>query len=150
KQIGDYYAACMDESAIDKKGLSPLEPTLKRIRDLKDKTEIGAELAHLHRNGMAGMFDFSSGQDFKNSNEVIAQLDQGGLGLPDRDYYLKEDANSKEIREKYLIHVQRIFELAGEKPDQAKASAATVMRIETALAKGSLDNVSRRDPEKVY
>src|SRR5262249_47700889 len=77
-------------------------------------------------------------------------LDQGGLGLPDRDYYLKDDPKSVELRQKYLAHVQRMFELAGEPPDKAKADAQTVMRMETALAKGSLDRVSRRDPEKVY
>ena len=81
---------------------------------------------------------------------MIAQFDQGGLGLPDRDYYLKEDAKSVELRQKYVAHVQRMLELAGEKPEQAKAGAAAVMQIETALAKGSLDLVSRRDPEKVY
>jgi len=150
QKIGDYYAACMDEKAIDAKGLSPLEPELTRIRDLKDKPQLADEIARLHRSGIAALFEFSSGQDAKDSTAVIAQADQGGIGLPDRDYYLKDDAKSVELRQKYVTHVQRMFELAGEKPDRAKADAAVVMRIETALAKGSLDNVSRRDPEKVY
>ncbi len=150
QKIGDYYAACMDLPAIDRKGLSPLQSELDRIRDLKDKSQLAAEVAHLHRSGMSTLFDFGSGQDFKNSSEVIAQADQGGLGLPDRDYYLKTDAKSVEIRDKYLAHLQRMLELAGEPAARAKADAQTVMRIETDLAKGSLDRVSRRDPEKVY
>jgi putative endopeptidase len=150
QKIGDYYAACMDVPSIDARGLAPLEPELARIRRLKDKTELAAEIAHLHGNGVSALFEFGSGQDFKNSSEVIAQADQGGLGLPDRDYYLKDDSKSAELRQKYVAHVQRMFELAGEKPEQAKADAATVMQIETALAKNSLDRVSRRDPEKIY
>ena len=150
QKIGDYYAACMDERAIDAKGLAPLQPELDRVRNLKDKSQIASELAHLHRSGRSGLFEFGSGQDFKNSNEVIAQADQGGLGLPDRDYYLKDDQPSKDIRQKYLAHVQRMLELAGEPSAQAKTDADTVMRIETELAKGSLDRVSRRDPAKVY
>jgi len=150
QKIGDYYAACMDTKAIDAKGLTPLQPEFDRIRGLKDKSDLAAEIAHLHRGGMSALFEFGSGQDFKNSSQVIAQADQGGLGLPDRDYYLKDDQKSAELRQQYLAHVQRMFELAGEPADQAKADAQTVMRMETDLAKASLDRVSRRDPEKVY
>jgi putative endopeptidase len=150
RQIGDFYAACMDEKEVDAKGLAPLEPVLARIRALTEKTQLSGELARLHMAGVDVMFQFSSGQDFKDSTAVVAQADQGGLGLPDRDYYLKADAKSVELRQKYLEHVQRMFVLAGEKPEKAKADAATVMKIETDLAKGSLDNVSRRDPEKIY
>jgi putative endopeptidase len=150
QKIGDYYAACMDEKTIDAKGLTPLKPELDRIKNIAQKSQIAAVIAHLHRVGIQPLFGFSSGQDFKDSNSVIAQLDQGGLGLPDRDYYLKDDAKSKGIREKYLTHVQRMFELAGENAATAKAYAQVVMRMETDLAKGSLDRVSRRDPEKVY
>jgi putative endopeptidase len=150
QKIGDYFAACMDEATIEAKGLAPIQAELDRIRDLKDKSQLAAEVAHLQRSGIAALFDFGSGQDFKDSNSVIAQADQGGIGLPDRDYYLKDDARMKEIREKYVAHVQRMFELAGEPPARAKADAGTIMRLETDLAKGSLDRVSRRDPEKVY
>jgi len=150
QKIGDYYAACMDEKAIDAKGLAPLRPELDRIAGLKDKAQLPAEIAHLHGIGIPSLFDFSSGQDFKDSTQVVAELDQAGLGLPDRDYYFNTDAKSVELRQKYLAHVQRMFELAGEKPEDAKAHAQTVMRLETALAKGSLDRVSRRDPEKIY
>jgi endothelin-converting enzyme/putative endopeptidase len=148
--IGDYYAACMNVPGIDARGLQSIQPELDRIRDLKDKGQLAAEVAHLQQRGINSMFEFGSGQDFKDSNEVIAQADQGGIGLPDRDYYLKDDSGMKSIREKYLAHVERIFALAGESPAQAKSDAETVLRIETDLAKGSLDRVSRRDPEKVY
>ena len=150
RQVGDYYAACMDTKTIDAKGLAPLEPVLNRIRAIHDKAQLADEIARLHRIGVSAIFEFGSGQDFKDSTAVIAQADQGGLGLPDRDYYLKDDAKSVELRQQYVAHVQRMFELAGEKPDAAKAHAATVMKMETDLAKGSLDNVSRRDPEKQY
>jgi endothelin-converting enzyme/putative endopeptidase len=150
QKIGDYYAACMDEKAIDAKGLAPLQPELDRIRALKDKSGLAQEMARLHRNGVDALFEFGSGQDSRDSSQVIAQLDQGGLSLPDRDYYLKEDPESAALRQKYVAHVQRMFELAGEKPEKAKADAATVLEMETALAKASLDRVSRRDPEKVY
>ena len=150
QKIGDYYAACMDTAGIDAKGLTPLQPEFDRLKNLKDKSELAAEIAHLHRGGMSALFEFGSGQDFKNSNEVIAQTDQGGLGLPDRDYYLKTDEKSVELRNLYLAHVQKMFELAGDTADQAKANAQTIMRLETHLAMGSLDRVSRRDPEKIY
>ena len=150
QKIGDYYAACMNVSEIDAKKLAPIQGELDRIRDLKDKSQLAAEVAHLHRNGMSGLFDFGASPDFKNSSQDIAETDQGGLGLPDRDYYLKTDAKSVEIRQQYLAHIQRMFELAGEPAAKATTDAATVMRLETELAKGSLDRVSRRDPEKVY
>lgn len=150
QKIGDYYAACMDQKAIDAKGLKPLEPELARIRGLKDKAGLAAEIAHLQRAGVSALFEFGSGPDFKDSTREIAQADQGGLGLPDRDYYLRADPKSVELRNQYRAHIQRTLELAGETPAAAKAGAATVMRLETELAKGSLDRVSRRDPEKVY
>jgi putative endopeptidase len=150
RQIGDYYAACMDEKGIDARGLAPLAAEFDRIRQLSDKAQLAEEIAHLHRIGVGSLFEFGSGQDFKDSTAVVAQLDQGGLGMPDRDYYLKDDPKSVELRQKYVAHVQRMFELAGRSPETAQAYAATVMRMETELAKGSLDRVSRRDPEKIY
>ena len=150
QKIGDYYAACMDEQAIDRKGIEPIEPELDRIAALHDKTALADEVARLHAIGADVLFSFSSGQDFKNSRDVIAQADQGGLGLPERDFYLKNDAKSVELRERYLEHVTDMFELLGEPPQQAEAKAQAVMNIETALAVGSLDVASRRDPAKVY
>ena len=150
QKIGDYFAACLDEKAIDAKGVAAIEPELARIRNLKDKAQIADEIARLHAIGVGVLFQFSSGQDFKDSNAVIAQFDQGGLGLPDRDYYLKDDPKSVELRQKYVAHVARMMELEGEKTGQSKTDADAVLKFETALAKGSLDLVSRRDPEKVY
>jgi len=150
QKIGDYYAACMDEPAIDRKGVAPLKPMLDRIAALPDKAALAAETARLHKAGIGALFDFSSGQDAKDSNQVIAQADQGGLGLPDRDYYLKTDAKSVELRNEYQEHVERMFRLLGEAPARAAASARAVMTVETALAKASLDRVSRREPDKVY
>jgi putative endopeptidase len=150
RQIGDYYAACMDEKGIDARGLAAIEPVLAGIRGITDKTQLAGELARLHLTGADVMFQFSSGQDFKDSKSVIAQADQGGIGLPDRDFYTRSDAKSVETRQKYVAHVARMFTLAGMAPDKAKAAADVVMRIETELAKGSLDNVSRRDPQKQY
>ena len=146
--IGDYYAACMDEKAVEAAGLKPLEEELERIRGLQDKAQLAAAVAHLQRGGADVMFQFSSGQDFKDSNQVIAQVDQGGLGLPERDYYLKQDGQSEELRRKYVAHLARMFELAGEKPAEAKAGAETVMKIETALAGASMVRADRRDRQQ--
>jgi putative endopeptidase len=150
QKIGDYYAACMDEAAIQRKGTEVLKPDLERIAALGDKMAMVSEVVRLHRMGVPALFEFGSGPDFKNSSRVIAQMDQGGLGLPDRDYYLKDDTRSAEIRKQYVAHMQKMFELLGDAPERAAENAQTVMQIETGLAKGSLDRVSRRDPVKVY
>ncbi len=150
QKIGDYYASCMDEKAIDAKGVAPLEREFDRIRAVSDNKALVDEIARLHDMGTDTLFNFGSGQDFKDSSQVIAQADQGGLGLPDRDYYLKEDPQSVETRKQYAAHVQKMFELLGDPPKQAATEAEVIMKIETALAKGSLDRVSRRDPAKIY
>jgi putative endopeptidase len=150
QKIGDSYASCMDESAIDKLGAKPLEPELTRIDAIKSKDAILDELARLHLLGVGALFRFSSTPDSKNSAQTIANADQGGLGLPDRDYYLKDDAKSVKLREQYLAHMQKMLELAGQSPALAAAGAQAVLRIETDLAKGSLDRVARRDPSQTY
>jgi putative endopeptidase len=150
QKIGDYYATCIDEDAINKKGIAVLKPEFDRINGLKDKAGLPALLAHLHSQGIDGVFSFYSGADFKNAKEVIAQADQGGLSLPDRDYYLKDDPKSVELRKAYLEHVTNMFKLLGDSPEKAAAEAKVVMDIETALAKGSMDRVERREPEKIY
>ncbi len=150
QRIGDYYASCMDEKAIDQKGVAPLQPELEHIAALPNRDALVEELVRLHGMGVKALFEFGSEQDFKDSTQVIAHADQGGLGLPDRDYYLKEDPKSAETRQKYLAHVEKMFELLGESSAKAAADAKTVMTIETALAKSSLDRVSRRDPVKIY
>ncbi len=154
QKLGDYYASCMDEAAIEKLGAAPLAPELKRIADLKSKKAIAEYLATSQFPtsiyGGGSLFTFRSTQDFKDSTQVIAETDQGGLGMPDRDYYLKDDDKSKELRKAYLAHVQKIFELLGDEPERAVTAAATVMRIETALAQGQMTRVERRDPPKLY
>jgi putative endopeptidase len=145
QKIGDYYASCTDEKAIDAKGVEPLQPALERIARINSKPEIADVAAALIDDNI--LFHFESIQDFRDANQVIANADQGGLGLPDRDYYTKDDAKSVELRKQYLAHVQKMFELLGDKPESAAAEAQTVMRIETALAKGSMTRVERRDPK---
>jgi endothelin-converting enzyme/putative endopeptidase len=154
QKIGDYYASCMDEPAIEKLGTKPLLPELDRIAALKSKQDLAVYAATTQfppsLYGGGTLFTFRSDQDFKDSTQVIAEADQGGLGLPDRDYYLKDDAKSEELRKAYLAHVARMFELLGDKPADAATEAATVMRIETALAKAQMTRVERRDPPKLY
>ncbi len=150
QKIGDYYQACMDESAIEQAGTKPLRPELDRIAGLKSKKDLAREIIHLHRQAVNVLFSFGSDQDFKDAKQVIAEADEGGMALPDRDYYLKDDAKSVALRKQYVEHVQKMFELMGDSSDKAAAEAKTVMDIETGLAKGALDRVSRRDPAKVY
>jgi putative endopeptidase len=150
REVGDYYAACMDQKVIDAKGLGPAKADLDRIAAITDKAQITDITAWLNRSGTSSFFRFSSSQDAKDSTREIADLDQGGLGLPDRDYYLKTDPKSIELRNSYVLHIARMFELAGDTADVAAKKASAVMAIELALAKGSLDNVSRRDPNNVY
>jgi putative endopeptidase len=147
QKIGDYYASCVDEKAIEAKGMDSINPQLERIAQIKSKAELADAAAALVDDNV--LFNFGSTQDYRDASQVIAEADQGGLGLPDRDYYLKDDAKSIDLRKAYLAHVQKMFELLGDKPDAAAAEAQTVMRIETALAKGSMTRVERRDPKKL-
>jgi putative endopeptidase len=148
QKIGDYYAACVDEKAINAAAIKPLQPALDHIQQLRSKQGMADIAAAMTSDEV--LFNFRSDQDFKDSTQVIAEADQGGLGLPDRDYYLKTDAKSVELRQAYAAHLQKMFELLGDKPAAAAAEAQTVIRIETALAKGSLTRVERRDPQKLY
>ena len=145
QKIGDYYASCTDEKAIEAKGSDPLKPELDRIANLASKAEIAGLTAAMVHSGV--LFRFGSTQDLKDANQQIAQADQGGLGLPDRDYYTKGDAKSVELRNSYVAHVQKMFQLLGDAPDLAATEAQTIMRIETALAIGSMTRVERRDPK---
>ncbi len=152
QKIGDYFGACMDEAAIAKRGAAPLAPWMERIGAMQSVRELPQVLAALQL-GLSSddfFFGFSSNQDFGDSTRVIAFASAGGLGLPDRDYYLKTDAHSKTLRTQYEAHVATMFGLAGESEAVAKRSAATVMRIETALAKASLTRVEQRDPYNLF
>ncbi|MHB8217114.1 MAG: M13 family metallopeptidase [Candidatus Sulfotelmatobacter sp.] len=153
QKIGDYFAACMDEAAVDKLGAEPLKPYLDQINALTSKKQLPALLAqfHLRTESSSGMFfGFGSNQDYGDSTQVIAFATAGGLGLPDRDYYTKSDPKSVELRQKYLTHVQRMLELLGDAPDAAQREAASIMAMETALAKASLTRVERREPHNLY
>ncbi|HXT76821.1 MAG TPA: M13 family metallopeptidase [Candidatus Eisenbacteria bacterium] len=150
RKIGDFYASCMDTTAIDAAGVKPIEEEMLRIAQMKGTVDLQAEIAHLQSIGVDAMFRFGSRQDAKDSTQVIATMVQGGLGLPDRDYYTRDDEKSKKLRDDYAKHVAKMFELAGDAADKSAPEATTVLTIETTLAKASMSNVDRRDPNKTY
>jgi endothelin-converting enzyme/putative endopeptidase len=149
QKIGGLYKACMDEPALDALGDKPLQPELQRIADIKDRSQLLTEVVHLHKEQSSALFNFGSSADPNNAKMNIADLDQGGLGLPEKDFYLRTDPRSDEIRTKYVSHIGKMFGLLGVDPAVAQKKAAAVMAIETALAKVSLDVTSRRDPQNV-
>jgi putative endopeptidase len=148
QKIGDYYASCMNDTEIEKLGAKPLQSNLSAIHGLQSTKDLGALIGTLQLDGASVLFDAGPRQDPDNSEVMIMDVWQGGLGLPDRDYYTMDDAKSKETRARYLLHVQKMFELLGDSPDTAAKNAAVVMRIETSLAQASLTRVERRDPYK--
>jgi putative endopeptidase len=150
QRLGDYYASCIDTAAIDAAGLTPIEPELNRIATIGGPRDLQSVLAHLQSYGFAVPFAFRSASDAKNSSDVIAEIGQAGLGLPDREYYFKTDERSKQIREEYVRHVAKMLELAGSDSNAAAKDADAVMRLETALAAASMTRVEQRDPNAVY
>jgi len=150
KMLGTYYSNCMDSAAADRQGASPVQPELNRIAALNNRAALQGEIARLQLIGVPAVFNFGSTQDAKNSTSVIGGASQGGLSLPDRDYYFKGDPQSVEIRKNYLAHVQRMFELAGTPAAQAAADAQRVMAFETALASSARTRIELRDPETNY
>src|SRR5467141_2632631 len=150
QKVGDYYASCMDEAKIEAEGLKPLQAELDLIARVNDQKSLQAEIGHLHAMGYNAAFGSGSIQDFKNSTEVIAILIQGGLGLPNRDYYFKTDDRSKSIRDEYVKHVAKMFELMGDDAAKAASEAQAVMALETKLAESSKPPVEMRDTEKLY
>ncbi len=151
QKIGDYYAACMDTAAVDRAGIKPIQRELEQIAAIKSTREIAPLLGslHLETSGSSILFGSGSDQDPDDSNSVIAALSQGGLGLPDRDYYFKDDAKSKEIRDRYIEHVAKVLSLIGDDATKAKQEAASIMRLETDLAKSHWTRVEMRDPYKL-
>ena len=160
QKVGDYYASCIDESAIEKRGLSAIRPELDRIAALKSKKDLAPLLAHIHLitgnlipGGNSGattaVFGYGSIPDFDNASMVVGAIDQGGLGLPDRDYYFRSDAKAKEQRDAYTAYIRKILHLGGENDEKAAADANTVLSVETLLAGHSMDIVKRRDPENL-
>jgi endothelin-converting enzyme/putative endopeptidase len=150
QKIGAFYRACMDEKVVEEKGDSPLKPELDRIRAIHDLPSLTLEIGRLQRMGVDAVFSTGSGQDFKDSTKVIAQLDQAGIGLPERDYYFKTDKTSEDLRQKYVKHVAKMFQLLGQDAETAQASAQVVMKMETQLADASQNVTFRRDPANEY
>jgi putative endopeptidase len=145
--VGDFYGACMDEAQANRLGAKPLEPLLRDIEGLKTAADVERMIARFHEIAIAVPFGLAGNSDNHNPSDVIAHIYASGLGMPDRDYYLKTEPRFQEAREKYLAHVAAIFRLAGQSEAQAKADADTVMRMEKRLAEVSLDNVALRDPQ---
>src|SRR6266567_3779232 len=150
QKVGDYYASGMDEKTIGAERIRPLEEELKRIDAIKNRADVLKAVAHLHTTGVGAFFEFGSGQDEKDSTREIAQAAQGGLGLPDRDYYIKTDEDSKKKRAAYIEHVTKMLTLLGEPASKAADDARKIMALETFLAKASRTRVELRDPQKNY
>ena len=150
RMLGTFYRTCMDSAAADALGFEPLKPELDRIAAVNSATSLIAEAARLQRAGARVLFSFTAGPDAKHSSDVIAEAGQGGLGLPDRDYYTKADSASERLRQQYVSHVARMLELAGTGSDEARAAAQRIMTLETALASASMTRVQQRDPNAVY
>lgn len=150
QKVGDYYGSCMDEAAIETKSVAPLMPDLRRVDAITAKTDIPAVVGHMHTVGMSGFFGFGSAPDFRDAAHYMLILAQGGLGLPDRDYYLKTDENAVKLRQQYEQHVAKMLQLGGATTAVAAAGAKTVLRIETSLAEKALDRVARRNPTNIY
>lgn len=148
--VGDFWNSAMDTVAIEKAGLAPLAPEMKSIDEIKDLSGVLTAVARMQAYGAAPMFGFYAGQDPKNSEVVVPQIYQGGLSLPDRDYYLKDDERSKMIRDEFVKHVTNMFTLYGTDAKAASKNAATILRMETELAKASMTRVELRDPFKTY
>jgi predicted metalloendopeptidase len=146
KQVGDFYASCMDTSAIDAAGLKPIAPDLEQVTATASKEDLIRVMGALRRDGMSTLFAFGVGPALKDSTQTLMNVDQGGIGLPERDYYLKDDPKNVETREKYVAHMARMFTLAGDSADAAAARAKSVLALETRLAAAQLDRVARRNP----
>jgi putative endopeptidase len=150
QKLGDFYASGMDEARVNAEGITPLKPVLDRIDQIQNNADLASEIADLHAKGLGPVFNMDGDQDQKDSTAQIAIIAQGGLGLPDRYYYLNTDDRSKDIRAQYLVHLGRMFELMGEPSDPARQDAQAIMNLETEMAKVSKTRVELRDPETNY
>ena len=160
QKIGDYWAACMNVDGVNKQGYKPIQPMLDKIAAMKNKADLPVVVAAMHKaapgawNGNdnetpVAIFGYGPTQDFKDASLMVGGFDQGGMSLPGRDYYLSEEAKMVAIRKQFVEHIQKMLQLIGEKPEQAQADAATILRMETAMAKAAMDNVKRRDPANI-
>src|ERR1700722_14872303 len=154
QKIGDYYAACMNTDLIEQKGLTSIQPLLNEINGMRNgepgKLQLPAVIGRLQRLDVNVFFGFGEQQDFKDASKQIASIGQGGLGLPEKDYYLRTGAKDIELRQQYEAHVAKMLTLAGSTPEQAKVDAAAILAFETELAKASMSVTEMRDPEKIY
>jgi len=150
QKIGDLYASCMDTEQMERQGAKPLQPEFDRIAKIHDLASLREEVAHLQGYGANVLFRFSSQQDRKDSTQVIAAASQGGMGLPDRDYYLRDDEKNQKIRDAYVKHIGAMLVLLGDDATQAAAEAQTVMGIETKLAQSAMGRIELRDPDATY
>src|SRR6266550_2114710 len=150
RKLGVYYSSCMDSVGAERAGAQPILPELARIAAIRNRRQLEAEVARLHSQEVRALFGFSAGQDAKNSTSVIAGVNQGGLSLPDRDYYLNTEKRYADIRANYTDHVARMFQLVGETASDASADAQRVLAIETALARPAKTRVELRDPNANY
>ena len=141
KKVGDYYASGMDEKTIDAMRTKPLQDEFAKIDNMKDRNDVLKEIAHLHMNGVNAFFNFTASEDDKDSTREIAHAIQGGLGMPDRDYYTKDDDASKKLRDAYVAHVTKMLTLLGESAEKADADAKKIMALETSLAQASRTRV---------
>jgi predicted metalloendopeptidase len=147
-KIGAFYSSCMDEAVVEKAGYAPIQPGLERIRSVKNKADLAPEVARLHNEGISVFFRFGAGPDADNSTVNLANIAQGGLGLPDRSYYLQP--KDEQMRQKYVAHISKMLQLVGESSAAADKQAKAIMELETALAKASLDRVAMRDPSNTH
>ena len=150
QKIGDFYASCMDTTAIDASGIKPIAADLTAIDKVKESSELQPLLAHLQQSGSGYLFNFDSTQDLDDSTQVIAEVEQSGLGLPDRDYYTRTDDKSKQLRAEYVAHMAKMFTLAGDSQEKAEAEAQATMNFENTLANASMSRVQMRDPHAVW
>src|SRR6185369_6492543 len=149
-KLGALYTSCMDEAAIEASTPTELKQQLKRIDIIRDLPALQKEVAREHLTIGNPMFEFSQQQDFKNATDVIGALDQGGIGMPDRDYYVQTTGKMPELRKAYQAHVEKMLTLAGEKPEQTKKNTKTIIKIKTQLTQTSISHTNHRDPNKVY
>ncbi|HEY6106858.1 MAG TPA: M13 family metallopeptidase, partial [Anaeromyxobacteraceae bacterium] len=149
-KVGDYYAACMDEAGVERRGLAELRAEWKKLAAVTRPRQLASAVGRLHAAGLPALWRFGSGQDNQDSSKVVAWIWQGGLTLPDRDYYLEGDARTAEIRSAYLAHVEKMLALAGERPARARASARAILELEKAMAESHWTKVEMREPERIY
>ena len=147
QKVVDFYGSCMDEAAVNAAGKKPLEAGFRRIEAIKDRSALVTEIARLHKQGERALFGFGAAADLHDATTQIAEVNDGGISLPDRDYYLKDDPKSQDIRAKYLVHLEKMLLLAGDPPAQAPDQARRILALETELAQANMDRTLRRDPK---